>query len=127
MQNGRDIGGKKILSLSEADDEDSADAGESEASVDDDIERDWSRGISPTDMRIDMNDGSSKRLRVDLPSGHPRRPMSRAALDAKMIDCVRAAARPLRDDTVARLRALVEGLESLPDAGELARALTPSQ
>ena len=98
-----------------------------EASVDDDIERDWSRGISPADMRIDMNDGSSKRLRVDLPSGHPRRPMSRAALDAKMIDCVRAAARPLRDDTVARLRALVEGLESLPDAGELARALTPSQ
>ena len=98
-----------------------------EAFVDDDIERDWSRNISPTDLRIDMNDGSSKRLRVDLPSGHPRRPMSASALDAKMIDCVRAAARPLRDDTVARLRALVEGLESLPDAGELARALAPSQ
>jgi hypothetical protein len=38
---------------------------------------------------------------------------------------VRAAARPLPDDTVARLRALVEGLESLPDAGELARTLAP--
>ncbi len=97
-----------------------------EATVDEDIEREWSRNISPADVRIEMNDGSVKRLRVDLPPGHPRRPMSAAALDAKATDCVRAAARRLPDDTVPRLRALIAGLETLPEVRALAGALTPS-
>jgi 2-methylcitrate dehydratase PrpD len=98
-----------------------------EPTVDEDIEREWSRNISPADVRIEMNDGSATTLRVDLPSGHPQKPMSPAALDAKMADCVRAAAHALRDDAVPRLRALIEGLEMLPDVGALARALTPAQ
>jgi 2-methylcitrate dehydratase PrpD len=98
-----------------------------EATVDEGIERDWSRNISPADVRIEMDDGSSTTLRIDLPSGHPQQPMSSSALDAKVADCVRAAAHPLRDDTVPRLRALIASLETVEDVGALTRALTPAE
>jgi 2-methylcitrate dehydratase PrpD len=96
-----------------------------EAFVDDDIEREWSRNISPAELVVESNDGTTQRLRVDWPLGHPRRPMSHADFDAKAIDCFRAAARRLPDDSPGRLRSLVDALESLDDVRSLARILEP--
>jgi hypothetical protein len=62
---------------------------------------------------------------VDLPLGHPSRPMSAADFDAKAADCLRHAARPLPGDALARLRAAVDGLDATEDAGALARVLRP--
>ena len=96
------------------------------AYVDDEIERDWSRNISPAHVQIDMKDGTTHILRVDVPLGHPSRPMSIADFDAKAADCFRVAVRPLREDAPRQLRDLVDRLESLDDVRALARVLEPA-
>lgn len=94
--------------------------------VDDDIERDWGRNISPAQMHVELNDGTTHSLRVDWPLGHPRRPMSTADFDAKAADCFRASALSLREDAPRQLRNLVDGLETLDDVRSLARVLGPA-
>jgi 2-methylcitrate dehydratase PrpD len=97
-----------------------------DAYVDDDIEREWGRNISPAEVRLEMNDGSTHRLRVDWPLGHPRRPMSVADFDAKAADCFRASALPLHEDAPIQLRNLVGSLESVDDIRTLVRVLQPA-
>lgn len=97
-----------------------------EATVDDDIEREWGRNVSPADVTLEMQDGAMHRLRVDWPLGHPRRPMSVADFDAKAGDCFRASAVPLREDAPRQLRTLVDALESVDDTGSLMRILVPT-
>jgi 2-methylcitrate dehydratase PrpD len=101
-------------------------AGRVEPYVAADIERDWSRNISPARLHIEMHDGTTHSLQVDCPLGHPSRPMSTADFDAKAVDCFRAAARPLREESPVQLRHLVERLESLDDVRALARVLQPA-
>jgi 2-methylcitrate dehydratase PrpD len=97
-----------------------------EAFVDADIEREWSRNISPAQLHVEMDDGTTHSLRVDWPLGHPSRPMSAADFDAKAVDCFRASARPLPADSSGRLRNLVDDLESLDDVRALAHVLEPA-
>lgn len=97
-----------------------------DAYVEDDIEREWGRSVTPALLHIEMNDGSTHRLRVDQPLGHPDRPMTSAAMEAKAVDCFRAAARPLRADGAARLRQCVDSLESCEDVRVLAGILEPA-
>jgi 2-methylcitrate dehydratase PrpD len=97
-----------------------------DAYVDDDIEREWSRSVSPAHVQIDLEDGTTHTLRIDLPLGHPSRPMSTADFDTKAMDCFRVAVRPLRDDAHRQLRELVDRLESLDDVRALARVLEPA-
>ncbi|HET7096610.1 MAG TPA: MmgE/PrpD family protein [Casimicrobiaceae bacterium] len=97
-----------------------------DARVDDDIEREWSRNISPTELIVELTDGTTKSIRVDWPLGHPRRPMSAADCDAKAVDCFRAAAHPLRDSAPRELRELVDGLESVADIRSLIHVLEPT-
>ena len=97
-----------------------------DAFVDDDIEREWSRSISPANVQIDMQDGTTHTLRVDIPLGHPSRPMSTADFDAKAADCFRVSAQPLRENAHRQLRELVDRLESLADVRALARVLDPA-
>jgi len=93
--------------------------------VDEDIDREWGRGVTPAQVSFEMDDGSTRRLRINLPLGHPSQPMTVAAQDAKAADCFRAAARPLRADGARELRRLVEDLENLDDVRVLARVLSP--
>ena len=95
--------------------------------VDADIESEWGRNISPADMTVELKDGTTRHVRIDLPLGHPQRPMSTADFDVKAADCCAVAARPLTSDTPQRLRALVDGLEQLDDARKLVRALVPQE
>lgn len=95
-----------------------------ETFIDDNIERDWGRNISPAELHIDMDDATTHRARIDWPLGHPRRPMSTADFDAKAIDCFRASARSLREDSPHQLRKLVDTLESLEDIRSLVRVLS---
>lgn len=93
--------------------------------VDDQIEREWGRSVTPADLHIEMEDGTSHHQRVDYPLGHPERPMRTADFDAKAVDCFRAAAMPLQQDAPAQLRTLVDTLESLDDVRALVRVLEP--
>jgi 2-methylcitrate dehydratase PrpD len=94
--------------------------------VDEEIEREWGRGVTPADLHIETEDGSSCRMRVDYPLGHPDRPMRLEDFDAKAADCFRAAVRPLPQDAATRLRQLVDGMESLDDVRDLVRVLDPT-
>jgi 2-methylcitrate dehydratase PrpD len=95
-----------------------------DVSVDEGIEREWGRNISPADLEVEMDDGATHSLRVDWPLGHPRRPMSTADFDAKAVDCFRASALPSREDAPRRLRTLVESLESNADVRSLVDVLS---
>jgi len=97
-----------------------------DAEVDAEIERDWGRNVSPAALEVEMDDGSMHRLRIDLPLGHPSRPMSESDFDAKAADCFHASAQPLHDDAPRRLRRLVDSLETQDDARALTRTLEPS-
>lgn len=94
--------------------------------VDEEIERKWGRNISPALLQIETGDGRTRRLQVDLPLGHPQRPMSTADFDLKAADCFRAAALPPGEDAPRRLRALVDTLETLEDVRALTQVLQPA-
>ena len=94
--------------------------------IDDDIERDFGRNVSPASVALEMEDGQTHRVRVDIPLGHPSRPMSEADFDAKAQDCFRTAARPLHDGAAAELRRLVDRIETLDDVRRLVGVLTPA-
>jgi 2-methylcitrate dehydratase PrpD len=93
--------------------------------VDDDIEREWGRNISPAELHVELEDGTTCTLRIDVPRGHPNRPMSAADFEAKAKDCVRNAVLPLQDDAHRRLRELVDRLDGLDDVRALAQVLHP--
>jgi 2-methylcitrate dehydratase PrpD len=97
-----------------------------DAFVDEDIEREWGRNVTPAELHVEFNDGTTRTVRVDLPLGHPTRPMSQADFEAKAADCFRAAVRPLRDGAARQLRELVDGLETLDDVRALVRVLEPA-
>jgi 2-methylcitrate dehydratase PrpD len=97
-----------------------------DAFVDTDIEREWSRSISPAQLHVEMDDGTMHGLRINWPLGHPSCPMSPEDFDSKAIDCFRASVRPLYDDSPRQLRNLVDSLESLDDVRALARVLEPA-
>jgi 2-methylcitrate dehydratase PrpD len=92
--------------------------------VHDDIDRKWGRNVSPAELGIEMDDGTTHTLRVDWPLGHPRRPMSTADFDAKAVDCFRASALRLDEEAPRRLRTLVDALESCDDVRSLAGVLS---
>ena len=97
-----------------------------EPCIDGAIERDFGRNVTPASVHLEMDDGAVHHMRVDVPLGHPSRPMSAADFDAKAQDCFRAAARPLRDGAQAQLRGLVDKLEMLDDVRLLVAVLTPA-
>jgi 2-methylcitrate dehydratase PrpD len=92
--------------------------------VDAEINRDWSRFVTPAKATVEFRDGQSIETRVDYPKGHPKNVMSETEFAAKTMDCATFAARPLPADTAARLTSAVGKLESLADISDLLRVLT---
>jgi 2-methylcitrate dehydratase PrpD len=97
-----------------------------EAYVDEDIERRCGRNVSPAALQVDLRDGSTHSLSVELILGHPDRPMSTEDFDAKARDCFSVAERPLPDGASRELRAMVDHIESLGDVRQLVRQLLPA-
>ena len=91
-----------------------------ESVVDDELERDWGRSISPTRLIIETTDGQVRESRADYPGGHPRNPLARSVFDAKLADCLRFAADPFPERTALDFRTLVDGLENVADVSSLA-------
>ena len=93
--------------------------------VDAEIERDWSRFVTPARVRIEFEDGSSLETRIDYPKGHPRNAMTVQEFASKTADCATFAAVALAGDTAERLTQTVRSLETLTDGGDLIRIMTP--
>jgi 2-methylcitrate dehydratase PrpD len=94
-----------------------------ECSVDDDIEKHWSRSISPTELVVEVG-STTFRQRADYPRGHTRFPMTTADFDSKLDDCMAFSALNWPPDTAAKLREMISGLEHLRQAREINAILT---
>ena len=81
--------------------------------VDEEIDRDWSRFVTPARVTVQFRDGQTMETRVDYPKGHPQNVMTEGEFAAKTKDCATFAASPLPADTAERLTATVGDLESL--------------
>lgn len=71
-------------------------------------------------VEVTLKDGRSVAAQVDIPLGHPTRPVGHARLAEKFRDCCTHAAHPLSPDAVDRLIATIETLERLDDVSRLA-------
>jgi 2-methylcitrate dehydratase PrpD len=91
--------------------------------VDQEMDREWSRFVTPAALTVQFRDGQTVETRVDYPKGHPKNPMTKAEFAAKTADCVTFAAKSLAPDTAERLIATTARLEALPDIGELLRIM----
>jgi 2-methylcitrate dehydratase PrpD len=95
-----------------------------ECRVDEAIERDWGRSISPARLVVET-EGGVFTARVDHPRGHPQTPMTPADFDAKLRDCLAFGGGAWAPGTADRLTALVAEVERLEDARTLVAVLTP--
>ncbi len=87
--------------------------------VDEAIERDWSRSISPTHLTATCGQVVYQE-RVDFPRGHPARAMTPAQFDAKLDSCMAFGGVAWPGGRAAALRAAVAGVQDLPSAASLA-------
>jgi 2-methylcitrate dehydratase PrpD len=92
--------------------------------VDDELDRDWHRFVTPAKVTVRFRDGSVAQARIDYPLGHPNAKMTPDQLAAKAADCAAAAARALTGDTAARLAAAVGRLDEIDDADQLIAVMT---
>jgi 2-methylcitrate dehydratase PrpD len=91
--------------------------------VDEEIDREWSRFVTPARVTVQFCDGESADVRVDHPKGHPKNMMTREEFAAKASDCASYAAVSLSADG---LTAAVDELASLSDVADLVRVMTES-
>lgn len=94
-----------------------------ETEVDAEIERDWSRGVSPTRLVVESDAGVFE-ARVDRPRGDVARPMTGGDFAAKMEGCLEISGLRWPSDTVADLRAAVDGLDTGGDVRALLSVMT---
>jgi 2-methylcitrate dehydratase PrpD len=92
--------------------------------VDDDIEREWSRFVTPARLVVHFRDGQVYETRIDYPKGHPRNMMSSDEFAAKTADCAGFAITDMAPDTPKRLRTVVDSLESAT-LGDLVEVMAP--
>jgi 2-methylcitrate dehydratase PrpD len=81
--------------------------------IDAEIEKTCGRNVTPAVLEIEMMDNTVHTWRIDLPLGHPDRPMTSIEMNAKAQDCFRAAAAPMQANAHEELHALVERVEAL--------------
>jgi 2-methylcitrate dehydratase PrpD len=94
--------------------------------VDEEIDRDWNRFVTPARVIVRFRDGETIEHRVDYPRGHPKNMLTIEEFAAKTADCASFTVRPFPDDTAERLTAAVAGLATMRDIAELVQIMTAS-
>lgn len=92
--------------------------------VDDEIEREWSRNVSPTRLVVDTDDGEVG-VRIDLPRGNASAPMSRDDFDRKMRGCLAISGIDWPEGAEERLRAAIDGLAASASALKVVHSMLP--
>jgi 2-methylcitrate dehydratase PrpD len=98
-------------------------AGRVKPYVDEDIDKDWRRFVTPSKVEVVLRDGRRFEARVNYPKGSPKNRMTEAELAAKSLDCATYAVKPMPKDTVTQLAAMVENLESVKDISQLVKLM----
>jgi 2-methylcitrate dehydratase PrpD len=91
--------------------------------TDPEIERDWSRNVSPTRLVVETDRGVFE-ARVDHPRGNFGTPMTREDFDAKMQGCLEISGIDWPSNLVVHLRAAVDGLTAGTDVRTITNCLT---
>lgn len=97
-------------------------AGRVECRVDEEIERDWPRRVSPASLTVEVGRVAISQ-RVDLPSGHPEKPMTPLARRAKLVDCLTFDGAEWQAESVEHLTRLVADVTALPEGRAIASAM----
>jgi 2-methylcitrate dehydratase PrpD len=92
--------------------------------VDTEINREWSRFVTPARVIIDFYDGRRFETRVDFPKGHPKNMMTSEEFTSKTKDCSQYTLKPMAPDLAEQLIAAVESLDSLEDISGLVAIMT---
>jgi 2-methylcitrate dehydratase PrpD len=88
---------------------------------------DWGRDrAASAAVELVLSDGRSLAREVEVPLGHPDRPLSDARLRAKFVHCAARSARPLDSAAAEALADRIFNLETSEDAGGLLRDLDVS-
>ena len=66
--------------------------------VDAEIDRDWSRFVTPAKVIVEFRDGRRFETRVDYPREHPKNMMSSEEFASKTKDCARVSGKPMAPD-----------------------------
>jgi 2-methylcitrate dehydratase PrpD len=80
--------------------------------------------IGPVIAEIKCKDGKSYSKRVDFPYGHPKKPISMKALQAKFRDCASYSVKPLTATEIDRVIELVTNLEEVPNVSQIINLLS---
>lgn len=91
--------------------------------VDEEMERRFSRQITPAAVNITMKGGKTYSARKDFPSGSPEDPMDFDELEKKFRQCAGYAIKALSPSTIDRVVDRVKNLESMDDVREIADML----
>ncbi|MEI7739037.1 MAG: MmgE/PrpD family protein [Betaproteobacteria bacterium] len=83
--------------------------------IDPTIEQQYGRNIAPTVVSVEFDDGTTAKLTIDKPLGHPSRPMSAEDLNTKASDCLAMSAKSLAQATQSKLSELMKQLERVDD------------
>lgn len=70
-------------------------------------------------VEVTTASGQHVMSRVDIPRGHPPRPLTFSQLTEKFLDCAQYAAVPLRKETLERVVGSIEHLEEIEDVSTL--------
>ncbi|MCO5072214.1 MAG: MmgE/PrpD family protein [Rhizobiaceae bacterium] len=97
-------------------------AGRITVETDPEIERGWSRGISPTRLEAETTSGPVA-VQIDRPLGGPERPMTDSDFRAKFRDCLDISGLPWPDETPSTLHLRIGDLERGGKPAELVRCL----
>ena len=81
-------------------------------------------GLGARVLEVDLADGTTRTVRVDHAPGGPEQPLTWDDVVAKLHDCARRSARPLRDEQLTALVHAVAALRDGADAGVLAALVT---
>lgn len=99
-------------------------AGRVKPHVDEGIDKEWRRFVTPSKVVVVLRDGRTFEARVNYPKGSPKNMMTASELSAKSADCATYAAKPMAADTAAKLASTVQKLESLPNISTLLQVMT---
>jgi 2-methylcitrate dehydratase PrpD len=87
--------------------------------VDQDIDSEWRRYVTPSKITVKLRSGKILEARVNYPKGHPKNRMTEAELSSKSADCATYSAIKMPNKRAEQLASTVNNLESVRDVSEL--------
>ena len=77
------------------------------------------KAMPPGAVKILMTNGTTHTKQVDIPYGHPLKPMTAEDLAKKFKDCLSYSVKPISNGNLEKIVAMIDDMENLPDVGKI--------